>query len=178
MDYYIPNRKDKIQKNSSLGKEDKEENIEEIFLGNNNEKTISNLEKDKMLENLLKNEKFKEVINEIETKKDKKEILNLAQFKRFYKFIEDKNFDFFDRNEEVKKFIQKQKDRKVAEKFYNFIEDKFMSEVSRLELKENEELRNDFCIKAKQRLKIMEKYLLYIFGKKRIKEKLDKMEVK
>lgn len=161
MDYYIPNRKNKIT--------EKQENNNSKTKQKYFEYEISADDKVKILKEYFENLKIKEIFKEIEeSKENNNKILNLAQFKRFYKFIEEKNFDFFDKNKEVENFVQKQKDRKIAEKFYSFIENEFMSKESKLELKENEELRDNFCVKAKQRLEILEKYLLYIFGKKRL----------
>ena len=94
---FIPQRKEKIKKSSNL-EEDRNINLEELFLKDINEEIIDNLEKERILRKFLENNKFKEIISDIE--KEKKEILNLAQFKRFYNFIKERKFDFF--NEEKK----------------------------------------------------------------------------
>ena len=109
---FIPERKNKIAKNESL---EKNLSVEELFLKDIDEEFVDNLEKEKTLKKFLENNKFKEIISDIET--EEKEMLNLAQFKRFYDFIKEKNFDFFDEGKKVIDFIEKQKERKIATKF-------------------------------------------------------------
>ena len=171
---FIPQRKEKIKKSSNL-EEDRNINLEELFLKDINEEIIDNSEKERILRKFLENNKFKEIISDIE--KEKKEILNLAQFKRFYNFIKEKNFDFFDKEKKIIDFIDKQKERKIAMKFYEFVREEFIENPLRIQEKK---LTDEFRIlespKNKQSFQVLEKYLLYIFGKKRMKEKLDKIE--
>ena len=171
---FIPQRKEKIKKSSNL-EEDRNINLEELFLKDINEEIIDNSEKERILRKFLENNKFKEIISDIET--EKKEILNLAQFKRFYNFIKEKNFDFFDKEKKIIDFIDKQKERKIAMKFYEFVREEFIENPLRIqENKLTDEFRISESKKNKQSFQVLEKYLLYIFGKKRIKEKLDKIE--
>lgn len=171
---FIPQRKEKIKKSSNL-EEDRNINLEELFLKDINEEIIDNSEKERILRKFLENNKFKEIISDIE--KEKKEILNLAQFKRFYNFIKEKNFDFFDKEKKIIDFIDKQKERKIAMKFYEFVREEFIENPLRIqENKLTDEFRISESKKNKQSFQVLEKYLLYIFGKKRIKEKLDKIE--
>ena len=169
---FIPERKNKIAKKESL---DKNLSVEELFLKDIDEEFVDNLEKEKTLKKFLENNKFKEIISDIET--EEKEMLNLAQFKRFYDFIKEKNFDFFDEGKKVIDFIEKQKERKIATKFYEFVREEFIENPLRIQEKK---LTDEFRIlespKNKQSFQVLEKYLLYIFGKKRMKEKLDKIE--
>lgn len=161
MEYFIPRRENREKYEI---KNNYKESFEEIFLKKYGKLIF--IEKDKELRKYLENEKFIEVINEIKNKENKK-ALNLAQFKRFYSFVKDKNFDFFDKK--VKDFIKKQKERKIAIKFYEFIETKFINEI-----KEDENKKDEKSLEAKQKLEIIEKYLLYVFGEERINEKLKK----
>ena len=171
---FIPQRKEKIKKSSNL-EEDRNINLEELFLKDINEEIIDNSEKERILRKFLENNKFKEIISDIE--KEKKEILNLAQFKRFYNFIKEKNFDFFDKEKKIIDFIDKQKERKIAMKFYEFVREEFIEKPLKTKEKElTDEFRISESKKNKQSFQVLEKYLLYIFGKKRIKEKLDKIE--
>ena len=171
---FIPQRKEKIKKSSNL-EEDRNINLEELFLKDINEEIIDNSEKERILRKFLENNKFKEIISDIE--KEKKEILNLAQFKRFYNFIKEKNFDFFDKEKKIIDFIDKQKERKIAMKFYEFVREEFIENPLRIqENKLTDEFRISESKKNKQSFQVLEKYLLYIFGKKRIKEKLDKID--
>ena len=169
---YIPKRKNKIEKSESL---EKNLSVEELFLKDIDEEFVDNLEKEKILKKFLENDKFKEIISDIETKE--KEMLNLAQFKRFYDFIKEKKFDFFDEEKKVMDFIEKQKERKIAMKFYEFIKEEFIEKPLKTKEKElTDEFRISESQKNKQSFQVLEKYLLYIFGKKRMKEKLDKIE--
>lgn len=169
---FIPERKNKIAKNESL---EKNLSVEELFLKDIDEEFVDNLEKEKTLKKFLENNKFKEIISDIET--EEKGMLNLAQFKRFYDFIKEKKFDFFDEGKKVIDFIEKQKERKIATKFYEFVREEFIENPLRIQEKK---LTDEFRIlespKNKQSFQVLEKYLLYIFGKKRMKEKLDKIE--
>ena len=169
---FIPERKNKIEKSESL---EKNLSVEELFLKDIDEEFVDNLEKEKILKKFLENDKFKEIISDIETKE--KEMLNLAQFKRFYDFIKEKKFDFFDEGKKVIDFIEKQKERKIATKFYEFVREEFIENPLRIqENKLTDEFRISESKKNKQSFQVLEKYLLYIFGKKRMKEKLDKIE--
>lgn len=179
MDYYIPVRKDRKDKKS------KEIENSKTFVYE-----ISNDEKEELLKNLLQNKKFQEMIKEIESGEENNKKLNLSQFNRFYSFLKEKEFDFF--NKEMIDFIKKQKERNVANKFYDFVKTEFIKKV--LEIDDNEknedseiekkikkletESRNEMSEKAKQKLDIIEKYLLYTFGKKKIEKiKYTKSEV-
>ena len=171
---FIPQRKEKI-KNSGNLEENKHLSLEDLFLKDIDEEIIDNLEKERILRKFLENNRFKEIISDIETKE--KEMLNLAQFKRFYDFIKERKFDFFDEEKKAMDFIDKQKERKIAMKFYEFVREEFIENPLRIqENKLTDEFRISESKKNKQRFQVLEKYLLYIFGKKRIKEKLDKIE--
>ena len=157
---FIPERKNKIAKNESL---EKNLSVEELFLKDIDEEFVDNLEKEKTLKKFLENNKFKEIISDIET--EEKGMLNLAQFKRFYDFIKEKNF------------IEKQKERKIATKFYEFVREEFIENPLRIQEKK---LTDEFRIlespKNKQSFQVLKKYLLYIFGKKRMEKELDKVK--
>lgn len=169
---FIPERKNKIEKSESL---EKNLSVEELFLKDIDEEFVDNLEKEKILKKFLENDKFKEIISDIETKE--KEMLNLAQFKRFYDFIKERKFDFFDEGKKVIDFIDKQRERKIATKFYEFVREEFIENPLRIQEKKlTDEFRISESKKNKQSFQVLEKYLLYIFGKKRMKEKLDKIE--
>ena len=171
---FIPERKNKIAKNESL---EKNLSVEELFLKDIDEEFVDNLEKEKTLKKFLENDKFKEIISDIET--EEKGMLNLAQFKRFYDFIKEKKFDFFDEEKKIIDFIDKQKERKIATKFYEFVIEEFIEEPLKIKEKDkklDEEFRKLESKKHKKSFQALEKYLLYIFGKKRMKEKLDKIE--
>ena len=171
---FIPKRKEKI-KNSGNLEENKHLSLEELFLKDIDEEIIDNLEKEKILTKFLENNKFKEIISEIE--KEEKGMLNLAQFKRFYDFIKERKFDFFDEGKKVIDFIDKQRERKIAMKFYEFVREEFIEKPLKTKEKElTDEFRISESKKNKQSFQVLEKYLLYIFGKKRMKEKLDKIE--
>ena len=171
---FIPKRKEKI-KNSGNLEENKHLSLEELFLKDIDEEIIDNSEKERILRKFLENNKFKEIISEIE--KEEKGMLNLAQFKRFYDFIKERKFDFFDEGKKVIDFIDKQRERKIAMKFYEFVREEFIENPLRIqENKLTDEFRISESKKNKQNFQVLEKYLLYIFGKKRIKEKLDKIE--
>ena len=160
---FIPERKNKIEKSESL---EKNLSVEELFLKDIDEEFVDNLEKEKILKKFLENDKFKEIISDIET--EEKGMLNLAQFKRFYDFIKERKFDFF---------VDKQRERKIAMKFYEFVREEFIENPLRIqENKLTDEFRISESKKNKQSFQVLEKYLLYIFGKKRMKEKLDKIE--
>ena len=171
---FIPERKNKIAKNESL---EKNLSVEELFLKDIDEEFVDNLEKEKTLKKFLENDKFKEIISDIET--EEKGMLNLAQFKRFYDFIKEKKFDLFDEEKKIIDFIDKQKERKIATKFYEFVTEEFVEEPLKIKEKDkklDEEFRKLESKKNKKSFQTLEKYLLYIFGKKRMKEKLDKIE--
>ena len=171
---FIPKRKEKI-KNSGNLEENKHLSLEELFLKDIDEEIIDNLEKERILTKFLENNKFKEIISEIE--KEEKGMLNLAQFKRFYDFIKERRFDFFDEGKKVIDFIEKQRERKIATKFYEFVREEFIENPLRIqENKLTDEFRISESQKNKQSFQVLEKYLLYVFGKKRMKEKLDKIE--
>ena len=169
---FIPERKNKIAKNESL---EKNLSVEEFFLKDIDVEFVDNLEKEKTLKKFLENNKFKEIISDIET--EEKGMLNLAQFKRFYDFIKEKKFDFFDEGKKVIDFIEKQKERKIATKFYEFVREEFIENPLRIQEKK---LTDEFRIlespKNKQSFQVLEKYLLYIFGKKRMEKELDKVK--
>ena len=169
---FIPERKNKIAKNESL---EKNLSVEELFLKDIDEEFVDNLEKEKTLKKFLENNKFKEIISDIET--EEKGMLNLAQFKRFYDFIKERKFDFFDEEKKVMDFIEKQKERKIATKFYEFVREEFIENPLRIQEKK---LTDEFRIlesqKNKQSFQVLEKYLLYIFGKKRMEKELDKVK--
>ena len=155
--------------------ENKHLSLEELFLKDIDEEFVDNLEKEKTLKKFLENNKFKEIISDIET--EEKGMLNLAQFKRFYDFIKEKNFDFFDEGKKVIDFIEKQKERKIATKFYEFVREEFIENPLRIQEKK---LTDEFRIlespKNKQSFQVLKKYLLYIFGKKRMEKELDKVK--
>ena len=169
---FIPERKNKIEKSESL---EKNLSVEELFLKDIDEEFVDNLEKEKTLKKFLENDKFKEIISDIET--EEKGMLNLAQFKRFYDFIKERKFDLHDKERKVKDFIEKQRERKIATKFYEFVREEFIENPLRIQEKKlTDEFRKSESKKNKQSFQVLEKYLLYIFGKKRMKEKLDKIE--
>ena len=170
---FIPKRKEKIKKSGNL-EENKNLSPEELFLKDIDEEIIDNSEKERILRKFLENNKFKEIISDIET--EEKEMLNLTQFKRFYDFIKEKKFDFFDEKKAID-FIEKQRERKIATKFYEFVREEFIEKPLKTKEKElTDEFRISESKKNKQNFQVLEKYLLYIFGKKRMKEKLDKIE--
>ena len=173
---FIPQRKEKI-KNSGNLEENKNLSTEDLFLKDIDEKIIDNLEKERILTKFLENNKFKEIISEIE--KEEKGMLNLTQFKRFYDFIKERKFNFLNEGKKVIDFIDKQRERKIATKFYEFIKEEFLEKPLKTEEKDkksDEEIRKSESQKNKQSFQVLEKYLLYIFGKKRMKEKLDKVK--
>ena len=171
---FIPQRKEKIKKSSNL-EEDRNINLEELFLKDINEEIIDNSEKERILRKFLENNKFKEIISDIE--KEKKEILNLAQFKRFYNFIKERKFDFFNEEKKIIDFIEKQRERKIATKFYEFVKEEFIEKPLKTKEKElTDEFRKSESKKNKQNFQVLEKYLLYIFGKKRMEKELDKVK--
>ena len=171
---FIPKRKEKI-KNSGNLEENKHLSLEELFLKDIDKEIIDNSEKERILRKFLENNKFKEIISDIET--EEKGMLNLAQFKRFYDFIKEKKFDFFDEEKKVMDFIEKQKERKIAMKFYEFVREEFIEKPLKTKEKTSmDEFRISESKKNKQNFQVLEKYLLYIFGKKRMKEKLDKVK--
>lgn len=171
---FIPQRKEK-NKNSGNLEENKNLSTEDLFLKDIDEEIIDNLEKERILTKFLENNKFKEIISDIET--EEKGMLNLTQFKRFYDFIKERRFDFFDEGKKVIDFIDKQRERKIAMKFYEFVREEFIENPLRIqENKLTDEFRISESKKNKQSFQVLEKYLLYIFGKKRMKEKLDKIE--
>ena len=173
---FIPQRKEKI-KNSGNLEENKNLSTEDLFLKDIDEEIIDNLEKERILTKFLENNKFKEIISEIE--KEEKGMLNLTQFKRFYDFIKERKFDFFDEGKKVIDFIDKQRERKIATKFYEFIKEEFFEKPLKTREKDEksyEEFRKSEFQKNKESFQVLEKYLLYIFGNKRMKEKLDKVK--
>ncbi|BBM57206.1 hypothetical protein JMUB4039_1184 [Leptotrichia trevisanii] len=160
--------------------------------------------REKILSDYEKNANFKKIFDEIEkNKEDKKKVLNLAQFNRFYNFVKENDYDFFDAEDKLKKFIEKQLERKYAVKFYIFIWNEFCCQISKGKLKNemkiekkkigefevenlvvdnvksiksDEILKKEIKEETEVRLKIIEGYLLYILGKKRIDEKMKKIE--
>ena len=115
------------------------------------------------------------MISDIET--EEKGMLNLAQFKRFYNFIKEKKFDLHDKEKKVKDFIEKQRERKIATKFYEFVKEEFIEKPLKTKEKElTDEFRKSESKKNKQNFQVLEKYLLYIFGKKRMEKELDKVK--
>ena len=171
---FIPERKEKIKKSGNL-EENKNLSPEELFLKDIDEEIIDNSEKERILRKFLENNKFKEIISDIET--EEKEMLNLTQFKRFYDFIKEKKFDFFDEEKKIIDFIDKQRERKIATKFYEFIKEEFIEKPLKTEEKElTDEFRKSESKKNKQNFQVLEKYLLYIFGKKRMEKELDKVK--
>ena len=170
---FIPKRKEKIKKSGNL-EENKNLSPEELFLKDIDEEIIDNSEKERILRKFLENNKFKEIISDIET--EEKGMLNLAQFKRFYDFIKEKKFDFFDEKKAID-FIEKQRERKIATKFYEFIKEEFIEKPLKIREKEiTDEFRKSESKKNKQNFQVLEKYLLYIFGKKRMEKELDKVK--
>lgn len=170
---FIPKRKEKIKKSGNL-EENKNLSPEELFFKDIDEEIIDNSEKERILRKFLENNKFKEIISDIET--EEKEMLNLAQFKRFYDFIKEKKFDFFDEKKAID-FIEKQRERKIATKFYEFIKAEFIEKPLKTREKElTDEFRKSESKKNKQNFQVLEKYLLYIFGKKRMEKELDKVK--
>lgn len=171
---FIPERKEKIKKSGNL-EENKNLSPEELFLKDIDEEIIDNSEKERILRKFLENNKFKEIISDIET--EEKEMLNLTQFKRFYDFIKEKKFDFFDEEKKIIDFIDKQRERKIATKFYEFIKEEFIEKPLKIREKEiTDEFRKSESKKNKQNFQVLEKYLLYIFGKKRMEKELDKVK--
>ena len=171
---FIPKRKEKIKKSGNL-EENKNLSPEELFLNDIDEEIIDNSEKERILRKFLENNKFKEIISDIET--EEKEMLNLAQFKRFYDFIKEKKFDLHDKEKKVKDFIEKQRERKIATKFYEFVKEEFIEKPLKTKEKElTDEFRKSESKKNKQNFQVLEKYLLYIFGKKRMEKELDKVK--
>lgn len=173
---FIPQRKEK-NKNSGNLEENKNLSTEDLFLKDIDEEIIDNLEKERILTKFLENNKFKEIISEIE--KEEKGMLNLTQFKRFYDFIKERKFDFFDEEKKLIDFIDKQRERKIAMKFYEFIKEEFIEKplkTAEKDKKSDDKFRKSESQKNKQSFQVLEKYLLYIFGKKRMKEKLDKVK--
>ena len=160
--------------------------------------------REKILSDYEKNANFKKIFDEIEKdKEDKKKVLNLAQFNRFFNFVKENDYDFFDAEDKLKKFIEKQLERKYAVKFYIFIWNEFCCQISKGKLKNemkiekkkigefevenlvvdnvksiksDEILKKEIKEETEVRLKIIEGYLLYILGKKRIDEKMKKIE--
>ena len=170
---FIPTRTEKIKKSGNL-EENKNLSPEELFLNDIDEEIIDNSEKERILRKFLENNKFKEIISDIET--EEKEMLNLAQFKRFYDFIKEKKFDFLDEKKAID-FIEKQRERKIATKFYEFIKEEFIEKPLKTREKEiTDEFRKSESKKNKQNFQVLEKYLLYIFGKKRMEKELDKVK--
>ena len=171
---FIPKRKEKIKKSGNL-EENKNLSPEELFFKDIDKENIDNSEKERILRKFLENNKFKEIISDIET--EEKEMLNLAQFKRFYDFIKEKKFDFFDEEKKVMDFIEKQKERKIAMKFYEFVREEFIEKPLKTKEKTSmDEFRISESKKNKQNFQVLEKYLLYIFGKKRMEKELDKVK--
>ena len=171
---FIPKRKEKIKKSGNL-EENKNLSPEELFLKDIDEEIIDNSEKERILRKFLENNKFKEIISDIET--EEKEMLNLTQFKRFYDFIKEKKFDLHDKEKKVKDFIEKQRERKIATKFYEFVKEEFIEKPLKTKEKElTDEFRKSESKKNKQNFQVLEKYLLYIFGKKRMEKELDKVK--
>lgn len=173
---FIPQRKEK-NKNSGNLEENKNLSTEDLFLKDIDEEIIDNLEKEKILTKFLENNKFKEIISDIET--EEKGMLNLTQFKRFYDFIKERRFDFFDEEKKLIDFIDKQRERKIAMKFYEFIKEEFLEKPLKTREKDEksyEEFKKSESKKNKQNFQVLERYLLYIFGKKRMEKELDKVK--
>ena len=192
---FVPIRKRKEKEDiKGKRKEESEEQLKEqlrIYEKELREKILSDYEK---------NANFKKIFDEIEkNKEDKKKVLNLAQFNRFYNFVKENDYDFFDAEDKLKKFIEKQLERNYAVKFYIFIWNEFCCQISKGKLKNemkiekkkigefevenlvadnvksiksDEILKKEIKEETEVRLKIIEGYLLYILGKKRIDEKL------
>ena len=191
---FVPKRNKKLKENIERKKEFKEksEKLPKIY-----EKEL----RKKILLDYETNSDFKNIFDEIKKeKKEDKKILNLAQFKRFYDFAKKNDYDFFDEEDKVKKFIEKQLERKYAVKFYTFVWNEFYYQIPKNKLKNkiriekkkigefevenlatdnirsikaNETLKNEIKEEIRKKLKIIERYLLYILGKKRISEKLE-----
>ena len=160
--------------------------------------------REKILSDYEKNANFKNIFDEIEkNNEDMKKVLNLAQFNRFYNFVKENDYDFFDAEDKLKKFIEKQLERKYAVKFYIFIWNEFCCQISKGKLKNemkiekkrigefevenlvadnvksiklDEILKKEIKEETKIRLKIIERYLLYILGKERIDKKMKKLK--
>lgn len=160
--------------------------------------------REKILSDYEKNANFKNIFDEIEkNNEDKKKVLNLAQFNRFYNFVKENDYDFFDAEDKLKKFIKKQLEREYAVKFYIFIWNEFCCQISKGKLKNemkiekkrigefevenlvadnvksiklDEILKKEIKEETKIRLKIIERYLLYILGKERIDKKMKKLK--
>lgn len=191
---FVPIRKRKEKEDIKGRKEESEEQLKEqlrIYEKELREKILSDYEK---------NANFKKIFDEIEkNKEDKKKVLNLAQFNRFYNFVKENDYGFFDAEDKLKKFIEKQLERKYAVKFYIFIWNEFCCQISKGKLKNemkiekkkigefevenlvvdnvksiksDEILKKEIKEETEVRLKIIEGYLLYILGKKRIDEKM------
>ena len=192
MNDFVPTRK--IKEKEDVVRKIKEKQLEQFLTQSQNyEKKL----KEKILSDHVNNDNFKKIFEEIEKdNKDKKEVLNLAQFKRFHDFVKEKEYDFFDDDESLKNFIEKQLDRGYAETFYVFIWNEFCYEIpknklknkSKLEIrkigklevknlikdniksiKANGNLKNEIKGEIELKLKIFEKYLLYVLGKKKLK---------
>ena len=158
---FIPERKNKIEKSESL---EKNLSVEELFLKDIDEEFVDNLEKEKILKKFLENDKFKEIISDIET--EEKGMLNLAQFKRFYDFIKERKFDFFDEEKKLIDFIDKQKERKIAMKFYEFIKEEFLEKPLKTREKDEksyEEFRKSEFQKNKESFQVS---VIYFWKKK------------
>ena len=196
---FVPIRKRKEKEDiKGKRKEESEEQLKEqlrIYEKELREKILSDYEK---------NANFKKIFDEIEkNKEDKKKVLNLAQFNRFYNFVKENDYDFFDAEDKLKKFIEKQLERKYAVKFYIFIWNEFCCQISKGKLKNemkiekkkigefevenlvadnvksiklDEILKKEIKEETEVRLKIIEGYLLYILGKERIDEKMKKLK--
>lgn len=199
MDSFVPTRNKKMKEENQRKRKNEcqeEQSKEQI-------KVFDKELREKMLIEYEKNDEFKQIFEEIKKDNDKKkEILNLAQFNRFYSFVKEKEYDFFDKENKLKKFIEKQLDRKYASKFYIFIWKEFCYQIPKSKLyklenniklerkkigefqledlpedniksiKENEILKNEIKEETEVKLKIIEGYLLYTLGRKRIKEKV------
>lgn len=191
---FVPKRNKKLKENIERKKEFKEksEELPKIY-----EKEL----RKKILFDYETNSDFKNIFDEIKKeKKEDKKILNLAQFKRFYDFAKKNDYDFFDEEDKVKKFIEKQLERKYAVKFYTFVWNEFYYQIPKNKLKNkiriekkkiggfevenltidsirsikaNGTLKNEIKEEIRIKLKIFERYLLYILGTKRISEKLE-----
>ena len=190
---FVPKRNKKLKENIERKKEFKEksEELPKIY-----EKEL----RKKILFDYETNSDFKNIFDEIKKeKKEDKKILNLAQFKRFYDFAKKNDYDFFDEEDKVKKFIEKQLERKYAVKFYTFVWNEFYYQIPKNKLKNkiriekkkiggfevenltidsirsikaNGTLKNEIKEEIRIKLKIFERYLLYILGTKRISDKL------
>ena len=128
---FVPIRKRKEKEDiKGKRKEESEEQLKEqlrIYEKELREKILSDYEK---------NANFKKIFDEIEkNKEDKKKVLNLAQFNRFYNFVKENDYDFFDAEDKLKKFIEKQLERNYAVKFYIFIWNEFCCQISKCKLK-------------------------------------------